>query len=318
MDEGSSPDERARSPKGTPPPPQGDGILSRMGFTLREDRRAGRDLIYLLAGSLLLFVLLTSLEAPARAVAWTLDHPTYGVLQWGTMALILLGGFVVFSVRRWLDLQEEVQARRASQAALQARSERLDLLVSTQQALVMTRRGLDGLLEEVAQQALVLTGADAVLVQVPREGRLWTRAGAGEAEDLVGGLERLEEGLSASCFQQGTLRAHPDLSTPQDRAWATPDGPAGMGAALACPLTYRGDCFGVLKILSRTPRAFEGTDHKELLLLAGATAAALSHALAFEEQESLLAELTSALRRLRGTNAFFRMLQTVAVAANEA
>ena len=64
-----------------------------------------------------------------------------------------------------------------------------------------------------------------------------------------------------------------------------------MCSLLLVPLRYEGRTFGILKVIASRTAAFAATDLETLELLGGVSAAALSHAAAYEQQRALAATL---------------------------
>ena len=135
-------------------------------------------------------------------------------------------------------------------------------------------------LEEVAQQAPVLLGADACAVRTLEDDELVVSAASGEgAEETVGSRASATGRLSGDVFQSRSPLAVENAATDERLVGADPFLLAGYAAFLGVPLSGpEGTLAGVLSVYAHKPRKWRAEEVDALLALAGNTSAALANA----------------------------------------
>ncbi len=126
---------------------------------------------------------------------------------------------------------------------------------------------LDLVLNEVVEQACLLTGATGAAVALDRDGEMECRATTGsDAPDLGARLETTS-GLSGACLQTGQIQVCGDTET-DPRVNAEACRSLGVRSILILPLGDGKEPFGILEVFSPQPNAFGEQDINTLQTLA--------------------------------------------------
>jgi TonB family protein len=126
---------------------------------------------------------------------------------------------------------------------------------------------LDLVLNEVLQQARLLTGATGAAIALARNGEMVCRATTGGDAPELGVRFEMTSGLSGACLQTGTIQQCGDTETdPRVNAAACRN--LGVRSILVLPLSEGKDPFGVLEVFSSRPSAFSDRDVNPLQVLA--------------------------------------------------
>ncbi len=126
---------------------------------------------------------------------------------------------------------------------------------------------LDLVLNEMVEQARLVTGATGAAIALARAGEMVCRATTGgDAPDLGVRLETTS-GLSGACLQTGTIQQCVDAETdPRVNAGASQR--LGVRSILVLPLGEEKEPFGILEVFSSRPNAFGDRDINTLQVLA--------------------------------------------------
>lgn len=157
-------------------------------------------------------------------------------------------------------------------------------VISVEESLLAGGLDLPAIRQRMADAARQLTGAPAAVVVERVEGRLLGTAVSGAMADYLGMMFPVETTLTGRCCRSGQVLICEDAQTDPrvgDKAGAER---LGFRSAAMAPLSHRGRCYGVLKVISPQPKAF-GPRHAELL---GLVSTAL--AIALEQSQKLDAE----------------------------
>jgi diguanylate cyclase (GGDEF)-like protein/PAS domain S-box-containing protein len=184
----------------------------------------------------------------------------------------------------------DITERRRVADALRADAARRQALIETQHAVAAATFDHDALLQIVVGHAQELTGADGAAIELLEDGEIVVHAASGRAAHLVGLRLDAAKNLSGRCMLTGMAQRCDDTAI-DTRANQTVCAPIGARSLLLVPLRYEGRTFGILKVLGERPAAFADTDLETLELLGGVSAAALSHAAAYERQRALAENL---------------------------
>jgi TonB family protein len=126
---------------------------------------------------------------------------------------------------------------------------------------------LDLVLNEVVQQARLLTGATGAAIALARNGEMVCRATTGGDAPELGVRFEMTSGLSGACLQTGTIQQCGDTETdPRVNAAACRN--LGVRSILVLPLSEGKDPFGILEVFSSRPSAFSDRDVNPLQVLA--------------------------------------------------
>jgi TonB family protein len=126
---------------------------------------------------------------------------------------------------------------------------------------------LDLVLNEVVEQARLVTGATGAAIALARAGEMVCRATTGgDAPDLGVRLETTS-GLSGACLQTGTIQKCVDAEN-DSRVNTAASRRLGVRSILVLPLGEEKEPFGILEVFSSRPNAFGDRDINTLQVLA--------------------------------------------------
>ena len=202
------------------------------------------------------------------------------------------------------EAPEQTPDERASVSAVEA--ERLARIIEIQQAIATTTLGLEEVIDAVLQGAQALTRAEGVGL-VMRDGMDFPLRGAtstGPAR-AAARLSADEPSLMGECMRSGrVLRCDDTESDP--RVHRATSRASGTRSILYMPVLDGPNVIGVVGVLASRPHAFSERDEQSLTLVAGLLSAAIARAVAFETNETLLAQRTEALAALRQSEERYR------------
>lgn len=164
-------------------------------------------------------------------------------------------------------------------AILSMTKQQLLAIIQAQSRIIAHNPSLEQLMTQMAQLAQTLTYADGAAVELEEGQYMVYRAATGKAADQLG--VRLDKGnsLSGLCLEQHqVLYCEDALTDPRVDRQACEQ--VGLRSMLVSPLHYAEQCFGVLKVFSPKPSAFDEVDIQVLSLVAQVVAAAVHASLA--------------------------------------
>ncbi|MGB3201033.1 MAG: PAS domain S-box protein [Nodosilinea sp.] len=199
------------------------------------------------------------------------------------------------------DISERVQLeaeRRQAEIALEQELERLSEVVDTQQTVAQVNPYLEQVMTVIAERARSLTQADGAAVELIEGTDLVCQAGSGIAQDHLGWRLSLANSLGGQCLTEGRALYCADA---ESDGWnqAPVFQNLGLKSMVVVPLTYQAEGVGVIKVFSRQPNAFTGSDQQTLQLMAGFLGASLHLAKEFEAKTTLLRDLQDSEERYR-------------------
>ena len=191
-----------------------------------------------------------------------------------------------------------VRARALEDAAAR-RGQLLAAAVETMREVARSELDVHEMTIRIARRAMALTNADGAAFGVPRDDCIHFEAAVGFYEtDGLPEPVSVGSSIAGFCLESGDVVRCDDTSR-DPRADPATLRRYGIRSTLQVPLTYRREPLGVLSVSSRRPRAFSDDDAHLLQLMAGVSAALISHAAAFAAKSALVAERTAALEALR-------------------
>ncbi len=219
--------------------------------------------------------------------------PMYPDSGWRGVVLWVIVAFVVGTgARRVMASQRHQTALATSRAA------QLDRLVSTQNRIATARFEVNATLDTVVEQALMLTGAEGAVVELPEGDEMVYTAGAGAAVGHIGTRIPREGSISGLALETSqTLHCRDSEKDPRvDRAATAAVGARSM---IVVPLVHDGEATGILKVYAGRVGAFDEHQAAVLELLASMIAAALVRAALMQRlaEEARTDELTGLLNR---------------------
>ncbi|MBV9850057.1 MAG: diguanylate cyclase [Armatimonadetes bacterium] len=191
--------------------------------------------------------------------------------------------------RRVADLEAEVTERAHVEEELRRDGDRFSAIIATQQDIATADLDLDAVMDLIVTRAQALTGASGAVLKLAEGDAVVFRAASGRAAPHIGLRVPKSAGLTGECLRTGqVLRcddAERDPLVNRDVSRRT-----GSRSVIIVPLYHHRRVIGVLSVMSPERHAFGPTDVHTLQLMAGLTAAAMSHAAEFEAKQELLAE----------------------------
>lgn len=181
-------------------------------------------------------------------------------------------------------------------------------VIRTQNEIAKMGLDLGGVMAMVAQSAQELTGASGAVVELAEGDEMVYRAATGMAENQLGLRLKRIGSLSGLSVATGSPLVSDDsrLDPRVDRAACER---VGLRSMVVVPLRHEGALVGVLKVLSREPRVFDG-EHVEILeLMSELIAAAMFHATHYQANELFHLATHDALTGLPNRALFFDRLR---------
>ena len=127
---------------------------------------------------------------------------------------------------------------------------------------------LDLVLNEVVEEARMLTGATGAAIGLARDGEMVCRASSGADAPGLGVRFEMASGLSGACLQTGRIQTCDDTETDL-RVNAEACRQLGVRSMMVLPLADGKEPFGILEVFSSRPGAFRSRDVNTLQVLAG-------------------------------------------------
>lgn len=188
--------------------------------------------------------------------------------------------------------------RKQVEAALRKSSERMTLIVATQQEIGTAGLDLDQVMRVICERSQALVQANGAVVEFVEGDELVYRAVSGSASDKLGLRIKRATSLSGLCSRTGEILKCDNTETDGrvDRAACRA---TNIRSMIVVPLKHEEKTPAVLKVLSDQTGAFNEGDVQTLRLLAGFTAAAFSKAEEFRIKQKLVDELTEALSKVK-------------------
>lgn len=211
--------------------------------------------------------------------------------------------------RRHADSRRLIEQWQRASGQARQRAGELEVLAGITAQLVSTLE-LPSLLQSVVEQALRVTGAEAVAVYLldDQDGRLRGQGVSAAADPRAAPLPTPRpQGLTARAAREG----EPLFVDETTRELQLPAGPGSPVRALAAvPLRLEGGVVGVLNVLYRRPHRFGDDDRRMLLALAHVAALAIHNATQHERLARLAT--TDDLTGLPNRRRFLEALRTEA------
>jgi TonB family protein len=126
---------------------------------------------------------------------------------------------------------------------------------------------LEVVLNEIVEQACLVTGATGAAVILERDGEMVCRASSGANAPALGARLDSESGLTAECVKTRQVQRCDDAQA-DPRADGEASRSLGVRSVMILPLLRRGDLAGVLEVFSPQPGAFGERDELTLEALA--------------------------------------------------
>ncbi|HEY3975330.1 MAG TPA: TonB family protein [Candidatus Sulfotelmatobacter sp.] len=126
---------------------------------------------------------------------------------------------------------------------------------------------LDLVLNDLVEQARLLTGATGAAIALARDGEMVCRATAGADAPDLGTRVETTSGLSGACLQNGKMQQCADTET-DPRVDAEACRQLGVRSIMVLPLGDDKNPFGILEVFSSRPYAFSDRDMSSLQVLA--------------------------------------------------
>src|ERR1022692_244048 len=134
-------------------------------------------------------------------------------------------------------------------------------------AELSTELALEVVLNEIVEQACLVTGATGAAVILGRDGEMVCRASGGVNAPALGSRLDSESGLTAECVRTRQVQRCDDAQS-DPRADVEASRSLGVHSVMILPLLRNGDLEGVLEVFSARPGAFGERDELTLETLA--------------------------------------------------
>jgi len=181
---------------------------------------------------------------------------------------------------------------------MEAQADRLRAIIKTQSEIAAAELDSGQVMRLVAERAQDLTGASAVVIEVPDGDEMVYAVTTGDATPYLGIRLNRDSSLSGRVLDLDQVLhcSDTEVDPRMDRKASRRVNARSM---IAVPLRHDGDAIGVLKVYSSTPNAFGPEEVETLQLLSESISAQMAHASLFElkEKESRTDALTRLLNR---------------------
>jgi signal transduction histidine kinase/ActR/RegA family two-component response regulator/CHASE3 domain sensor protein len=185
------------------------------------------------------------------------------------------------------EIGELERALAATSALLRAKDDevlseqrRLRALVSAQQSLSLAPLDVTQVYAVLAEEAMVLTGADAAVVETVDGDELVYVAATGSLLEHLGLRVRLDGSLSGWSVRARELLCCEDTET-DPRVDQAACRRTGIRSMVVAPLFHQDEAIGVLKVAATVPQRFSSADVAALELLSGVAGAVIGHVHAY-------------------------------------
>jgi diguanylate cyclase (GGDEF)-like protein len=181
---------------------------------------------------------------------------------------------------------------------MEAQTSRLRAIIKTQSEIAAAELDSREVMWLVAQRAQDLTGASAVVIEVPDRDEMVYAVTTGDATPYLGIRLDRDGSLSGRALDLDQV-VHCSDTEVDPRMDRTASRRVNARSMIAVPLRHDGDAVGVLKVYSSTPNAFGPEEVETLQLLSESISAQMAHASLFElkDKESRTDALTGLLNR---------------------
>jgi TonB family protein len=149
-----------------------------------------------------------------------------------------------------------------------------------------TSPALDAVLNQIAMQACLATGATGAAIAIARKGEMVCRASAGDTAPGLGARLDTKAGLTGLCVSTKQIQRCEDAFT-DPRVDSEASRELGVRSLLVLPLISQSLVAGVVELLSSRPRAFSDRDEQTLIALSSRVLQSLERARAPMESSLL-------------------------------
>lgn len=193
-------------------------------------------------------------------------------------------------------------------------AERMLGVIKTQTEIVKLGLDLNGVMALVAERTQTLTNASGAVVELAEGEDMVYRAVTGMAANQLGLRLKLSTSLSGLCVRTGHSLNCEDSET-DGRVDREACRRVGLRSMIVVPLKHNDSLVGVLKVLAKTPKAFDAADLAVLGMMSELIAAAMFHATKYETDALFHRATHDALTGLANRALFFdRLRQNLAQA----
>jgi TonB family protein len=140
-----------------------------------------------------------------------------------------------------------------------------------------TSPALDAVLNQIAMQACLATGATGAAIAIARKGEMVCRASAGDTAPGLGARLDTKAGLTGLCVSTKQIQRCEDSFT-DPRVDSEASRELGVRSLLVLPLISQSVVAGVVELLSSRPRAFSDRDEQTLIALSSRVLQSLERA----------------------------------------
>lgn len=179
--------------------------------------------------------------------------------------------------RYYIAAQRDVSLMRN----LEQQRQQLQALVEIQTRVGTAGLDLQAMRDQVAEVAMVVTGADGAAVEEAESDEMVYTAGSGGAASLIGLRLPIAGSLSGVCYRQRESIYCRDTHQDPRVARVAAD-KVGFRSGLLVPMTHQEQCFGVLKVYSGRTNAFSDDDMALLNMASQLLASSLADARLFK------------------------------------
>jgi len=164
--------------------------------------------------------------------------------------------------------------------------DQLNAIIETQALLVSGDFDLASFMKIVVDRVMALTSATGSAVELLDGGEMVYEAASGSLAEHIGLRLQITHSLSGFCVSSGKIAVSDDTST-DSRVNAEACRLVNAASMIVVPLYRKGHIVGVLKVVSRVPRAFGAQDVHTLELMAGLLGGALGQQLEIKARKVL-------------------------------
>ncbi len=198
------------------------------------------------------------------------------IAEWKTVPYSAESGRPEYYISILRELTAELKALRYTR--------QLELILHLRREITSEGLNLDAVRQRVADVALEITEAEAVVVEEPEDQHMVYRAVAGRALGNLGLKLRIDQSISGLCYRTEETLICSDSQTDKRIHLKEKALEIGFRSAILAPLLHQGRCYGVLKVYSSRPNSFSTDDQRLIELSSDILASALFDAVAFDEE----------------------------------
>ncbi len=204
-----------------------------------------------------------------------------------------------------VGISRDITDRKRAEDQLKEDAERLSAIIATQYDIATADLDLRMLMDLIVGRARELTHASGGVIEFIEGDHTIYQVATGNAASQIGMKLNIGGSLSGECVRTGEM-IWCDDSEIDPRVNAAECREIGVRSIIVVPMYHNRKVIGVLKVLASQPNAFDRGAMRTIQLMGGLISAAMSHAIEFEEKQTLLAERTQALTALQESEARFR------------